>query len=242
LKKIIVFLVFIVFSFGVYHITQDNEDVLPTFQYRDDFDQMNRDFWYVGEWQSYYSSYDKAKLRNGILRLEIDEVDKGPVLLSKPIDVENGNILTIKRRVKMSYANDHFTGGLALLETSDEGLIPSALNSDNSSLGNGIVLIEYVHSYETDSKRPGNNVFRILPRSWEFEDNYELMEPIFDQWFEEELVYDTVAQTITYTVNGKSYQVISQEMLKERIRVYMHGYGYDTGHVVEIDWIEISVE
>jgi hypothetical protein len=85
-------------------------------------------------------------------------------------------------------------------------------------------------------------VFRILPRSWEFEDNYELMEPIFDQWFEEELVYDTVAQTITYTVNGKSYQVISQEMLKERIRVYMHGYGYDTGHVVEIDWIEISVE
>jgi len=242
LKKIIVFLVFIVFSFGVYHITQDNEDVLPTFQYRDDFDQMNRDFWYVGEWQSYYSSYDKAKLRNGILRLEIDEIDKGPILLSEPIDVENGNILTIKRRVKMSYANDHFTGGLALLETSDEGLIPSALNSDNSSLGNGIVLIEYVHSYETDSKRPGNNVFRILPRSWEFEDNYELMEPIFDQWFEEELVYDTVAQTITYTVNGKSYQVISQEMLKERIRVYMHGYGYDTGHVVEIDWIEISVE
>lgn len=242
MKKIIVFLVFIVFSFGVYHITQDNEDVLPTFQYRDDFDQMNRDFWYVGEWQSYYSSYDKAKLRNGILRLEIDEIDKGPILLSEPIDVENGNILTIKRRVKMSYANDHFTGGLALLETSDEGLIPSALNSDNSSLGNGIVLIEYVHSYETDSKRPGNNVFRILPRSWEFEDNYELMEPIFDQWFEEELVYDTVAQTITYTVNGKSYQVISQEMLKERIRVYMHGYGYDTGHVVEIDWIEISVE
>lgn len=241
MKKAIVFLVFIVFSFGVYHITQDDEPVLPSFQYRDDFDSMNRDFWYVGEWNSYYSSYDKAKLRNGILRLEIDEVDKGPILLSKPIDVENGNVLTVKRRVKMTYANDHFTGGLALLETSDEGLIPSALNSENSNLGNGIVLIEYVHSFDTSSKRPGNNVFRVLPRSWAIENNYELLEPIFDQWFEEELVYDTVAQTITYTVNGKSYQVISQEMLKERVRVYIHGYGYETGHVVEIDWVEISV-
>lgn len=242
MKKAIVFLVFIAFSFGVYHFTREEEPTLPTFEFRDDFETMNRDFWYVGEWNTFYSSYDKAKLLNGILSLEIDEVDKGPILLSKPIDVENGNILTVKRRVKMSYANEHFTGGLALIETGDEGLIPSALNSENANLGNGIVLIEYVHSFETGSNRPGNNVFRILPRTWEIDSNYELMEPIFDQWFEEELVYNTIEKTITYTVNGQSYQVVSQEMLKERVRVYIHGYGYDIGHVVEIDWIEISVD
>jgi len=150
--------------------------------------------------------------------------------------------LTIKRRVKMIYANNHFTGGLALIETKDEGLIPSALNNDNTNLGNGIVLIEYVNSFEDDSKRPGRNVFRILPRSWEFNDNYELVEPIFNEWFEEEIIYDTTEQTITYKLNGKEYLVKSQEMFEERLRIYMHGYGFETGHIVEIDWIEISVD
>ncbi|MBI9013535.1 MAG: hypothetical protein JEZ08_14980 [Clostridiales bacterium] len=242
MKKMIVFLVFIAFCFGVYFITSEDEVSLPSFHYMDDFDTLDRDFWYVGEWKSLYSAYDKAKLNNSILKLEIDEVDKGPVLLSKPIEIMNGNVLTIKRRVRMTYANNHFTGGLALIETKDEGLIPSALNNDNTNLGNGIVLVEYVNSFEDDSKRPGRNVFRILPRSWEFDDNFELVEPIFNEWFEEEIIYDTTEKTITYKLNDKEYLVKSQEMFEERIRIYMHGYGFETGHIVEIDWIEISID
>jgi len=243
-KRIIIFLVFIAFSFGVYFVTDKNkeEETLPSYHYLDEFDSIDRDFWYIGEWQTLYSAYDTAKLKNGILKLEIDEIDKGPILLSKPIDIQNGNILTIKRRVRMTYANDHFTGGLALIETKDEGLIPSALNNENSNLGNAVVLIEYVNSFNESSKRPGSNVFRILPRSWEFESNYELVEPIFNEWFEEEIIYNTVEQTITYKLNDKVYTVKSQEMFEERIRLYMHGYGFETGHVVEIDWIEISID
>lgn len=243
MKKRIIFLAFIALCFGVYFINDKDDGVsLPSFHYVDEFDSLDRDFWYVGEWKSLYSAYDKAKLNNSILKLEIDEVDKGPVLLSKPIEIMNGNVLTIKRRVRMTYANNHFTGGLALIETKDEGLIPSALNNANSNLGNGIVLIEYVNSFEDDSKRPGRNVFRILPRSWEYDDNYELVEPIFNKWFEEEIVYDTTEKTITYKLNDKVYSVKSQEMLEERIRIYMHGYGFETGHIVEIDWIEISID
>lgn len=242
MKKMIIFLVFIAFCFGVYFTTDDDDVSLPSFHYVDEFDSLDRDFWYVGEWKSLYSAYDKAKLNNSILKLEIDEVDKGPVLLSKPIEIMNGNVLTIKRRVRMTYANNHFTGGLALIETKDEGLIPSALNNENTNLGNGIVLIEYVNSFEDDSKRPGRNVFRVLPRSWEFDDNYELVEPIFNEWFEEEIIYDTTEKTITYKLNDKVYSVKSQEMFEERIRIYMHGYGFETGHIVEIDWIEISID
>jgi len=242
LKKAIVILVFIAFSFGIYTMLDKEEETLAEFYYLDEFESLDRDFWYVGEWNTLYSAYDKAKLKNGILKLEIDEVDKGPILLSKPIELKNGNILKIKRRVKMTYANDHFTGGLALIETGDEGLIPSALNNENTGIGNGIVLIEYVNSFDTNSKRPGNNVFRILPRTWEFEDNYELVEPIFGEWFEEEIIYDTIEQTITYKLNDEVYSVKSQKMREERIRFYMHGYGFETGHIVEIDWIEISIE
>lgn len=242
MKRIIVFIVFVVFSFGIYSNVNKEDETLATFYYLDEFDSLDRDFWYVGEWRSLYSAYDKAKLNNGILKLEIDEVDQGPILLSKPIEIQNGNILTLKRRVRMTYANNHFTGGLALIETEDEGLIPSALNHGNSYLGNAVVLIEYVNSFNESSKRPGSNVFRILPRSWEFDNNYELVEPIFNEWFEEEIVYDTVAQTITYKLNDKVYTVTSQEMFEERIRIYMHGYGFEIGHIVEIDWIEISID
>lgn len=242
MKKLLVILIFIAFAFGVYRFVGPKEPELPSYYVKDDFDELDRDLWYVGEWKTLYSAYDKAKLYNGKIKLEIEEVDKGPILLSAPIEVHNGNVLTIKRRVKMSYANDHFTGGMAIFETVDEGLIPSALNNEQTTLGNGVVLVEYVHSFDSTSKRPGNNVFRILPRTWELNDNYELVEPVFNKWFEEELIYDTAEKTVTYKINGKVYSVKSQEMSEERIRVYMHGYGYDTGHVVEIDWIEISVD
>jgi len=234
--------VFVCFAFGIYYFTGDKEAELPSFNIRDEFDELDRDFWYVGEWKTYFSSYEKAKLNNGILRLEIDEVDKGPILLSAPIEIQTGNILTVKRRVKMTYSNEHFTGGMAILETSDEGLIPSALNDDQSKLGNGVVLIEYVHSFDHNSNRPGNNVFRVLPRTWEYENNYELADPIFDEWFEEELVYDTNENIITYKLNDKVYTVEATALKDDSVRLYMHGYGYDTGHTVEIDWIEISVE
>lgn len=241
MRKLVVFVLFIAFSFGVYFYFGDKEEPLPSFEFKDQFDVLDRDFWYVGEWKTLFSAYDQAKVRNGILKLEIDEVDKGPILLSKPIQVQNGNILSVKRRVKMHYANDHFTGGMAIVETSDEGLIPSALNNKETTLGNGIVLIEYVHTPNVSSLRPGNHVIRVLPRTWQNNSNYRVTDPIFDQWFEEELIYDTNEQTVTYKINGKVYSVTSQEMLNERVRIYIHGYGYDIGHTVEIDWIEISV-
>ncbi|MCH4890398.1 hypothetical protein EZV73_22635 [Acidaminobacter sp. JC074] len=241
MRKLLVFIVFIAFAFGVYYFTSDKEAELPSFYLKDDFDDLDRDFWYVGEWKTYFSSYDKAKLNNGILRLEVDDVDQGPILLSAPIELQAGNVLTVKRRTKMTYANDHFTGGMALLETKDEGLIPSALNNDQTTLGNGLVLIEYVHSFE-ESSRPGNNVFRILPRTWEYNNNYELAEPIFDEWFEEELIYDTVTNKITYKLNDKVYSVETTALTDNRVRLYMHGYGYNTGHILDMDWIEISVE
>lgn len=241
MRKLIAFLIFVAFAFGVYSYT-GREPALPTFYHLDEFDSLDREFWYVGEWNTYFSAYDKVKVDKGKIKLEIETVDKGPILLSKPIEMKNGNILTVKRRVKISYGNNHFTGGMAILETMDKGVIPSALNNETTTLGNGVVLVEYVHSFDSESERPGNHIFRILPRTWAINDNYELAEPIFDQWFEEELIYNTVDSTVTYKIDGKVYSVKSQEMSKERIRVYMHGYGYHTGHVVEIDWIEISID
>lgn len=242
MKRIIIFLVFIVFVFGVYYIKTSSDSGGQPYSFREDFDTLNNEFWYVGEWKTMFSAYEKAKLNNGIIKLEIDEVDQGPFLLSKPLTLENGQVLTVKRRVRLTHTDDNFTGGFALIETGDEGVIPSALNNSSELIGNGIVLIEYMYGIDSESVRPGNNKIRILPRTWMIDDNYALAEPIFSKWFEEELVYDTNEQTVSYTVDGDIYTVLSQEMIEERFRVYMHGYGFGTGHSMEVDWIEISIE
>lgn len=257
MKKIIVFFVFIVFVFGVYYVKQANDQEIGEFYYHDDFESLNEEFWYVGNWKSMLSAYDKVKLSNGIIKLEIDEVDQGPVLLSKPIKVGQDQIISVKRRVRLNHTDELFTGGFALIETNDVGLIPSSLNNDEQILGNGIVLVEYVNGQEEGSIRPGSNTFRLLPRTWMVEASNDWLPPIFVQWFtgnyklipskyntwiEEEIIYDTFDGTVTYIIDDVTYQVWSEVIVQDSIRLYMHGYGFGTGHTVEIDWIEISVK
>lgn len=257
MKRIIVFLVFIVFVFGVYYVKQSNDQEKNEFYYKDDFESLNTDFWYVGEWQTLFSANEKVKMNNGVLKLEVDEVDQGPVLLSKPIEVLDGQILTVKRRVRITHADDRFTGGFAILETSDTGVIPSALNTGENFLGNGVVLVEYVYKDGAGAKRPGNNVFRVLPRTWMieetvewipgifmkwFKDNYQLVSPVYGKWIEESLVFDNSNGTITYTLDGESYTVWTEVLKTNKVRLYMHSYGFGTGHSLEMDWLEVSVD
>lgn len=256
MRRIIVFLVFILFAFGVYYIKQDQAE-LDSFSYQDDFEVLDETFWYVGEWKSMLSAYEKVKLNSGILKLEIDEVDKGPVLLSKPIEVGEGQVLTIKRKVRLEHTDAPFFGGFAILETEDEGLVPSVLNGQANILGDGVVLIEYAQGTIDNPTRPGRNVFRVLPRTWIVESrnqwipgifsqwlvgNYHLIKPKYDQWIEETLIFDNDSGTITYILDDTPYEVWTEKLKSNHVRIYMHGYGHGTGHSVEMDWIEISVE
>lgn len=248
MKKLIVFIIFILFVFGVYYVKINSENEGDTFFYKEEFESLNREFWYVGEWKTLFAAYDKVKLSNGKIKLEADEIDKNPFLLSEPLDLKAGQILTVKRRIKISTTEESFTGGFAIIETLDKGLIPSALNGYTQGLGNGVVLIEYVRNYEEESERPGNDVFRILPRTWS-EDHNQLVPSIFDSWFEETIIYNVDENRITYILDDESYIVdnvlIDQEgqfLVNEKVRLYMHGYGFGLGHAIEIDWVEISIE
>ncbi|MBN2797222.1 MAG: hypothetical protein JXR88_17550 [Clostridia bacterium] len=255
MKKIIVLLVFILFAFGVYYIKINNQDN-NQFYYHDDFDELDSTFWYAGKWKTLVAAYDQIRLNNGIVKLTIDSVDAGPVLLSEPITVEEDQVLTVKRRVRLTPGEQPFFGGFALMETSDEGLLPSVLNQQGQTMGNGLVLIEYTKGNVEDSKRPGKDVFRVLPRTWAVEaendwipsifkkwvtGNYQLVSPIYNQWFEEELTFDNSNGKIIYKINDKSYVVWSEKLKTEKIRLYIHGYGFGVGHSIEMDWIEISV-
>lgn len=244
-KKIIVFIIFMGLLTTFYYV-QFKDKVLKddvVFSYRDDFDDINRDFWYIGEWQTIEPAYDDVDISNGILTLEVKETDRGPFLLSKPIPISPGDVLTVKRRIKVHYSNNNFTGGFAITQT-DETDVKPIFNDQNwsKSLGQAAILVEYVHNYNEELTRPGRDLFRVLPPTWETDDNYAVVEPIFDDWFEETIIYDTRSDKISYIINGNEFKVNGLEIDKPNLRLFMHSYGWYTGHYIKIDWIEIKIE
>ncbi len=243
-RRLIVLVLFVAIVSTFYYFQFiEGEAEVASYTFRDDFKGINRDFWYIGEWQTMFTAYDKVTIRNDILTAEVTETDRGPFMLSKPIPVTEGDVITIKRRAKLHYANDNFTGGLAIVQTSDEELKPVVMENDwGRSIGDGVALVEYVHSYNEDSERPGRDIFRVMGPGWKTENAYAVLEPTFDDWFEEELVFDTRTNQILYKIGGKEYRVNGEAITRPYIRVFMHAYGWETGHYMKLDWFEIKVE
>lgn len=255
MKKMIIVLVFIAFVFGIYYF--QNDKGYEPFQYRDDFNDLDKEFWYAAKWNSGYFDVNQVEVNRGVISLKINETDEGPYLLSKPIHVEPGSVLTVKRRVQLKPGTDAFAGGFALLETSDVGVIPSILNDEETQIGNGIVLVEYITEAPRNSKRPGENTFRVLPRTWHiqesitvqpsalevwFNKNYALVPAKFNQWVEETLTYDSNTGLITYDLDGDRYQVKGPLLKTGKVRLYIHGYGFGLDHEVIMDWLEVKVD
>ncbi|WP_457753381.1 hypothetical protein, partial [Thermococcus sp.] len=72
----------------------------------DNFSSLNKNFWFVGEWVTNNGAYDKVRIENGVLVLPVEETDRGPYLLSKPIPVKKGDIVVIERRIYEHYGNE----------------------------------------------------------------------------------------------------------------------------------------
>ena len=241
MRKILSFIVFAAIVASYYFFIYDPNDSKVILDYTDEFETFNREFWYLGQWKSEKSMLNDIDIKNGVLSLKIEETDKGPYLLSKPLKVEDDYVIKFKRRVKISYANDRFTGGLTMFQTNSDFIAPDYNKEWGKSFGDAAVLVEYVHDYNDDSIRPGRHIFRVLPPTWEATDSARLIKPIFDEWFEEELIYDTRMNRITYIVNGKEYHTGGLELDKDYVRFFTHGYGWGTGHEMAIDWVNIKI-
>lgn len=242
MKKIGILLVLLLIIGGAGFLKFFNSTDRTDFYLRDEFDTLNRENWYVGEWGTAFPAPEKVLVKDGILTARIEETDKGPFLLSKPIEIKANSLITIKRRVKLSYSNNQFTGGLSLIQTNQKNVDPTLVdNVWYKNFGQPFMLMEYVHSSDTTSKRPGNHNFRLLVPDWEDDKNYALTEPIFGDWFEETFTFDCNTGRITYTNGGKLLVLKGYRPSEPYFRVFMHGYGFYTGHEMKIDWIEIKV-
>lgn len=211
--------------------------------FADDFDSMDRERWFVGEWRTNKPAYEKAVFKDGTVTLKIQETDRGPYMLSEVFEVKEPSIITLKRRAMVNYGNDRFTGGMALLQTDRNQFKPSIdENGADMSFGNGIALVEYVHNLDPLTRRPGQDGFRVLMPDWQSDGNYKVLPAVFGEWFDETLIYNTRTGQVVYRLNDKEYTFRGYAMSKKYIRVFMHGYGQGIGHSLKLDRFELQME
>lgn len=242
-KGALILMIFVVLSYMVYSYfwgrRQLSDETLDIVTISDDFNALDDELWYAGEWLTHNPATDRLMFSDGVVELPVTQNDKGPYLLSKPIAVKDYNIIKIKRKVKVHYGSDYFAAGLAVFQTSRSDLVPIA--KDKLPFGSALVLVEYARDYGENTARPGLENIRLLAPDWQANDNYALIEPIFDSWFDEELIIDNNEGKIHYIVNGQTHTIKSYAIVEPYIRIWMHSFGAYTGHNVSIDKIEITL-
>lgn len=215
----------------------------PFIGFHDEFDSINREHWYVGEWRTNKPAYEKAVIIDGILNLTIQETDRGPYLLSEVMEITEPSIITIKRRALVHYDNDRFMGGMALLQTDQDQFKPQIVEKGaDMAFGNGIALVEYVHNLNPLTRRPGQDAFRVMMPDWQTDGNYKVLPALFDEWFDETLIYNTKSGQVVYRINNEEHTLRGFAMSKKFFRIFMHGYGGGAGHSLKMDWFEVKVE
>lgn len=220
-----------------------NKNQVQVFRFDFDSDENLDDFWLVSKFGTFERNSDLIRIKDGCLVLYSADGGSIPMFLSKPLDVPPGYVIQIKRKVRITRGEGILSGGFALFQTNDEVSVPK-LDSGQwaSAIGEGIGLVEYSYDLYRKEKRPGKNVFRFLAADWEFNDNYELLKPIYNEWFEEELSFDTRTHTLHYKVNDRDYYLGSYQMDKNAARVLMHCYGTGNENKIEIDYVEITLK
>lgn len=221
-----------------------NDSITQTFQKRDDFDgnSLNSDFWYV--YDKGGQAYDRVTVSGGEMTLPCDRTDNPPILMSKGISVQKGDIFTIKRRTYAHAANDTYRPWALVQEVNTDGYTTNAEDSTN--------LFSFQHlNFTYDPGRypgavtqanlglyaqPGQNIAQ-LPQS-----QYGVTPLTLDRWVEEEFVYDTESGQVTITSDGNTMTFTSKALEKPYIRFLMNPYGWNTGHYDKMDWIEFSVQ
>jgi hypothetical protein len=241
-KKVIVIIAFVVITFLIYSMVFQKDDANNARVYAFDFDEIDRDTWFIGQWGGFKSAYDLVTLNDGILTLTSND-DSTPYLLSKPIEIRDGDVITLTRHAKLTHNDLLFAGGMAIYQTDEIDVVPELTDGSwMTSLGDGVVLVEYSYDLSENQERPGKDVIRFLAADWAYNSNYQLISPIYDTWIDETLVYDTRSNQMTYTLNGTTYRLNSYKLDRSNLRFLIHAYGKGPGNTVSMDALSITVE
>jgi hypothetical protein len=215
-----------------------------TLSYNADFnDNELPTFWNAVEWMTLNNASSKISINDGILNITDSETDKAPFLVSNPISVAKGDIVTISRKVKLHYANQFYMPSFRITELDESVLnLTRGQTRWDENLGTIVADIDYLYyNYQPDNKATSNGfvLYNVTDTGLT---SPQVVPSVFDQWFTETLVYNTDTGKIDWNLNGTNYSAQGLPLTKKNISIIMHNYGWYTGHSMDIDYININVK
>ena len=218
-------------------------ELVERFSFQDNFHQLKEDFWFAGEWVTMEEVAHKISFSDGVAELRVEETDRGPFLLSRPLEMEGGEVIQIKRRALVEYGNEYLNAGMSILETSKKDMVPLAdEESWRRNMGSSLVSVSYLNYHHEPDQKAAKEGFAVKGVDWRDNNQYHVLDPIFGEWFEEELIYHTGTGEVVYRLNGEEVSLQTELVKEPYIRVFLHPYGWYTGHKLLLDHFSISVK
>lgn len=204
------------------------EPIASNHAFFDDFETNNI--------QSHWRFHGNSVIQtNGVITVAATVADAGGSLESTPIEIANNLPLTIKRRVIFHFANNYFNGMFRISLASDP------------QQAFGINYTNYSYESENEVPKYGFYLFRKNAMSHhkrEQGDISERIEPVWDKWVEEKIIYFPNTGVMEYFINEvklKAFNVgVFPKQARYQITLFYDAWGWWTGHFQSFDDIEIA--
>lgn len=171
----------------------------------------------------------------GEFRVDVTHTNDGGWAKTVPFKIDPSRPLTIKRKLKLHAANRYFDGDFRVYTVNHPDHAFGLSYADYIYTGNGECV-----TYGFSVFRNGANSHVCASRDT---NQSEIIEPIWEQFFEEEIVYDPVSGELKYHIDGElkiSYNVGSMPNGADTIWLRIGAWGWWTGHYQHLADIEVS--
>lgn len=201
---------------------------------------------------------NSVKVVDGVVKISIDETDKGGILESSDFSFDPNKPITIKSRIKVFYNQFmkdkvYFSGCFFILPNiQDSG---ERFNKDAvyDKYARGVYYTNYdeeTHGDKVESRKT-EGFFLVKPfgrpnelRSYNEGKIGPKMEPIWARWFEQKIVYDPLSGEMQYYINEEKASDFNVDPMPQignpQMRVFICPAGWWTNHSIELDYIEIT--
>lgn len=197
--------------------------------FNDDFNDNSID---PAKWL-YYGN--RVVEENGIMKVEVTVTDQEGHLESDWIDINPTESLTIERRIKAHYANQYYDGffHIHLNQAPD---FTFGINYDNYAYSNASIIPKFGFFLTRNNARAAQR-----DRQTDVSDR---IDPIWDEWFYEKMVYNPVTGILEYYMNEQMQMEFFVGLLPDlpsySIKLYDHNHAWWTGHYQHFDDIYVS--
>ncbi|MFP6672463.1 MAG: Ig-like domain-containing protein, partial [Pirellulaceae bacterium] len=216
-------------SFRIHVIVpnQDTESVL----FADDFNDnvINQEQWSYGR--------HSVTETDGIMQVSTTKTDQGGYLRSRLIEIDGQRPITVSRRTQVHYGNEYFAGDFRIKTYADE--------SFHSSFG-----VSYAnYTYSSSKACPAQGFFVYgndanITRCQSGADVSDAIDPVWDQWIDEEIVFDPSSGIMKYSIDGEQVAQLDVGSLPAaqsyQLQLQFGAWGWWTGHYQYADDLVVS--